>query len=280
MLESINNGKINIKDLVLKEEGKQDNSIFDPKKLVTEEMWQETIASLSEKGHSQDEFRRGIRAGDLYILIESLAFVKLFHPKTPPEFDLTDSEFEAFKQECGDILPYSHTLSYLKITFKERFDEFDLNYDKVWDMLSSDDRNPNIYDFLSLKIMFPNEFPKNLPGEDLWERDIKALKSLEDKRNTEGLRDYVELASSLKILFPEKFRSYQIPTEMKHSLSKIFEEKEDDDLSGWGSFSADTVFCLAVLSADKVNITEDGITFENRISDEDDIPKLPEGRKF
>lgn len=265
--------RVNIKSLVLERPISRAGLPFDPERDLPESQRQRILAGLKE-----------VHDGDLPGPLDWLAFMSdAFYAKMlfPPGFDaqLGLDNFawygiaEQFEREKGyletyrDVSPlvFINIAASLKILFPQRFGELnDDNLNRIWTEAKKELETENeggsdasfnqVHDFLDLILLFPDRKSDINLDESLY---LSAKRETEDTLQQGKWHDFVSLALSLRLVFPERFTEIKIKTNdwqmMKEALKNSVEEK------GWNSRNIALAAGMKILAAEEVKITDQGL---------------------
>lgn len=257
---------INIKDLVIDEPERSGE--LDPLKLLNEQDWEE-IKKIFED------------TDDVFLTPGIASYLKLLAPKRLSTFKL-GMNLNKVKEQ-------------LKITKKvNNFGVFLLLADAAKELYGRQaiDLNLNEYDknqiidvmrIVSYVTLFDmaHHFRLICPevpiNQYVTEEDWQKIKTEINENKERSHWSTAYLASSARILFPEKFSELNIT---KDDLQRIYQACIDlKNIKGWENFT-EIAWRLKILTADDIKVTEDGIELINHPKPLPETESLPEKRKF
>lgn len=270
MRVDIKDNGLNIKDLVI--EGPTEKVGFDLEQLFSEDDWLDISEDMSDLN----------RDAGIATFLNSLARIKLLAPNRIPIFRLGQrlgrtKEMMAKSKGEKDIRFYLSIASPAKQLFEKRDLDLSIEEDfkrRLIGYTKRSDQSLEVYSPKNFKLLYPKEPVEVYTPKNYWQIARSEIQASREKGYWYWAAYY--LASS-RLLYPEKFLEYGIG---QNDLQSIYQEAVKSRSEGYYFEAIELAWCLKILSADSVEVNDDGIQLINHHQFRAETQPLPEVRRF
>lgn len=271
---------INIKNLIV-EEPTNTPIELDLEKMLQEEDWEDIKERFEQTIVTNRE-----RLGTIFRNIYFAAELKLIAPQRLSILNV-DQYLEMAQEELRSLnFPNSILAFYFASEAKQLYgkDKLDINISETdkdkWRHEIEDHKgtiNGYINSILTFRILQPQESVESYVSEDGWKK-IKT--AIESKEGSAFLHNIAFFSVVARLLYPNRFSELNINQgDLRSIYENILQAKERKN---WDLF-AELAWCLKILTADDVRVTDDGIKLINQPKPSKPLSvaeALPERRKF